>query len=88
MLLTNDPISHIEEDGIVTTSGKKYHADVIVMCDGYKPGLSVIPFKLTGKNGETLEEHFEAHGGVGAYKTCAFNGFPNFFLTCGRYLDI
>lgn len=83
MLLTNDPISHIEENAVVTASGKKYHADVIVMCDGYKPGLSAIPFRLTGKNGQTLEEHFEALGGVGAYKTCAFNGFPNFFVTCG-----
>lgn len=88
MLLTNDPISHIEEDGVVTASGKKHYADVIIMCNGFKPGLRVVPFSLTGRNGQTIEEHFEALGGTGAYKTCAFNGFPNFFLTGGRFLYV
>jgi len=88
MLLTNDPISHIEEDGVVTGSGKRYHAEAIIMCNGFKPGLDVMPFRLIGKNGLTLEEHFKEFGGIGAYKTCAFHGFPNFFLTVGRFLGI
>lgn len=84
MLLTNDEISHIEEDGVRTTSGKKYNADVIVMCHGFKVGMNVLPYKLVGKGGETLEGHWKEVGGPGAYKTCALSGFPNFFMTCGN----
>ena len=84
MLLTGDAISHIDEDSVITSSGKRYHADVIVMANGFKTGMKV-PFKLTGKGGVTMEEHFKEVGGPGAYKTCALNGFPNFFMTFGTY---
>lgn len=83
MLLTNDEISQINEDSVVTSSGKEYHADVIVLAHGFKTGLHVIPFKLIGKGKVTMEEHFKEFGGPGAYKTCALNGFPNFFMTFG-----
>lgn len=85
MHLTNDAISYIDEHSVVTSSGKRYHADVIVLANGFKTGMHVIPFKLMGKDGVTIEEHFKEVGGPGAYKSCAINGFPNFFMTFGMY---
>ena len=38
---------------------------------------------MIGREGKTLQQHWDDAGGIGAYKTVAVNGFPNMFYLLG-----
>ncbi|KZP03239.1 FAD/NAD(P)-binding domain-containing protein [Athelia psychrophila] len=79
--ITGDPIVKIEPKEVVTESGARYPADVIVLANGFVTGDVVI--NIVGRGGITTAEHWEQHGGIEAYKTTALSSFPNFFMLLG-----
>lgn len=79
--LTNEGISHIEEDGIVTESGAKVEVDIIVTATGFSNPQKNL--KVVGRDGITLQEHWDRVGGLSAYQSIAVADFPNFFFVYG-----
>ncbi|KAK0610055.1 hypothetical protein B0T17DRAFT_621331 [Bombardia bombarda] len=58
-------------------------ADVIVLATGFDSNRYLGGVEVVGREGETLEEHWERAGGAGAYNASCLSGFPNFFLLMG-----
>jgi len=87
MHLTNDLIERIGPNHVVTKQGLTYPADVIVLANGFDVLESMSPFEIIGRGGETLAQHWKEMGGPAAYNTCAINGFPNFFMTFGKFIQ-
>ncbi|KAF7982943.1 hypothetical protein HWV62_25246 [Athelia sp. TMB] len=79
--LTNDPIVKIEENEVITDSGKRYPADVIVLANGFV--TEDLNLSVVGVNGATPKQHWAEYGGIEAYKTTALSSFPNFFIIFG-----
>lgn len=96
--LSSDPIVKIEPKEVITQSGKRYPADIIV-CDTrfhkyfvltplsqvLANGFATTEFQLNvvGRGGVTPKKHWEDFGGAEAYKTTALSSFPNFFIIFG-----
>ncbi|KAF7985934.1 hypothetical protein HWV62_43862 [Athelia sp. TMB] len=79
--VSRDQIARIEAKEVVTESGARYPADVIVLANGFVTGK--VRYNLVGRNGITAVEHWDQHGGIEAYKTTALSAFPNFFMLLG-----
>ena len=47
--LVNERIASVEPDAVVTTSGRSYPADVIVLATGFQPNKYLWPMKITGR---------------------------------------
>lgn len=76
-------VVEILPDGVRVSTGEVVNADVIVLATGYDTNREKNQFKMIGKGGETLEEHWNHFGGAEAYKTISLSGFPNFFMLLG-----
>lgn len=81
--VTDERPKEIKSDHIITSSGKVVKADAIVFANGFKTERVLHGIEVVGRK-ETLEEHWDALGGVGAYNTLALSGFPNFFIIVGE----
>ncbi|KAK5997934.1 Baeyer-Villiger monooxygenase [Cladobotryum mycophilum] len=79
--VVQDTVSSLSENHVITGSGKKYEADIIILCYGFKADTFYYP--IQGRNGLVPSEHWEIAGGPSCYKGCAMNGFPNFFSIRG-----
>lgn len=83
LTLTDEPALEIVPEGVRTKSGI-IPADVIVTANGFKTGNGFMPgIEVVGRNGETVEKHWEAFGGAEAYNSSVMSGFPNFFVLLG-----
>jgi 4-hydroxyacetophenone monooxygenase len=80
--LVTDPIDHIEEDAIVTESGRRHEVDAIIFATGYLPNAFLEPMKIRGRNGITPQEIW-AKDGARAYWGVNVPGLPNFFMLYG-----
>ncbi|GCB21930.1 uncharacterized monooxygenase y4iD [Aspergillus awamori] len=76
--ITNDPVVAVEEQSIITQSGKRFPADLIVFATGFS--LSQYDVDLRGRNGRTRKEHWNRFGCIQAFETVAMAEFPNFFF--------
>ncbi|KAA8915542.1 hypothetical protein TRICI_002281 [Trichomonascus ciferrii] len=81
--LTTDRIARITKDSIITNSGEEYKVDAILLATGYKVQDFLAPMEIIGKNGISLNRHWEETNGAQAYKSCYVNGFPNFGIVFG-----
>lgn len=81
MDVTRDGLVEIKENSVVTKSGEEYPADVICLANGFKVGKFIIP--ITGRNGESLDDHWERMGGPQAYFSTCLSDFPNMFMSMG-----
>lgn len=79
--VTDDAVTRILPNGLLTKSGKEVPADVIILATGFNLNSFYLP--ITGRNGATLAKHWEKFGGVTAYKSTACSEFPNFFFIFG-----
>ncbi|KAK5790633.1 hypothetical protein VI817_007920 [Penicillium citrinum] len=81
MRLVKDPIEDIRP-GTMTTPCNEFDIDFIILATGFEfsqwQAKSVI-----GRQGTSLQQHWDAQGGIGAYKTIAVNEFPNMFYLLG-----
>lgn len=57
VLLTNDPVARVTPNLVVTTSGKEYEADVIILANGFYMQSFIFPMKIVNKSrGLTLDD--------------------------------
>ena len=78
--LIPEAITEVTQTGVVTASGKRIEADVIIYCTVYRI-LDFDRIDVVGEGGQTLGEFMEK--GPEAYKGIAVPGFPNYFLGVG-----
>ncbi|KAJ3572738.1 hypothetical protein NP233_g2892 [Leucocoprinus birnbaumii] len=71
----------VSAEGVVC-QGTTHPVDVIILATGYRTNRA-IGFPVVGRNGESMDEHWESMGGPAAYGTIAVHGFPNLFLVKG-----
>lgn len=69
----------MEEDCIVTNTGKKVPADVVILATGFTTSRAGFPMELYGRNGEEVHEHWEkyADGGPIHYRSTFLAGYPS-----------
>ncbi|MFZ0500929.1 MAG: NAD(P)/FAD-dependent oxidoreductase [Steroidobacteraceae bacterium] len=80
--LITEPIDHIEEDGVVTSSGQKFEFDAIIFATGYLPNAFLQPMDIRGRGGITPQDVWKKDGGR-AYWGVTVPGLPNFFMVYG-----
>ncbi|PYI00080.1 putative monooxygenase [Aspergillus ellipticus CBS 707.79] len=79
--LTNDPITHITSNSILTRSGAEVPVDVILLATGF--ALTQYNTPIYGRSGKTRTQHWDQYGHKATFKTVAMHGFPNFFYLLG-----
>ena len=79
--LIDTPIANLTQEGIQTTDGKAYPADIIIYGTGFTPTKFLTPMKISGTKGRDLNEEWK--DGAEAYLGITVNGFPNFFMMYG-----
>ncbi|GJC86121.1 Baeyer-Villiger monooxygenase [Colletotrichum liriopes] len=82
LTLLDEPVQEILPEGIRTQNGV-IEADVIVMANGFVTNNAVGGLEIIGREGETIDHHWESFGGPEAYNCTIANGFPNFFMLLG-----
>src|SRR4051812_14293493 len=78
--LVNERIAAVEPDAVVTTSGRSYPADVIVLATGFQPNKYLWPMRITGR-GVVLDDVWGED--PRAYLGITVPGFPNLFCLYG-----
>jgi cation diffusion facilitator CzcD-associated flavoprotein CzcO len=57
VLLTNDLVTRVTPNSVITTSGKEYEADVIILANGFHMKSFIFPMKVVNKTrGLTLDD--------------------------------
>jgi 4-hydroxyacetophenone monooxygenase len=84
--VVTDPIAEITETGVLTSSGVRYDADVLIYGTGFQASRFLWPMKVTGRNGIDLQEHWD--GDPRAYLGITVPGFPNLFCCYGPNTNI
>ncbi len=79
--VVDDPIDHLEADGIVTADGARRPADVLIFGTGFSTTDFLAHIPVTGEDGKTLAEAWK--DGARAYRGTAVPGFPNCYLLYG-----
>lgn len=85
VVLTDEPAVEIVEEGVRLKSGEVVEADVIVLANGFEMNELLEGVEVVGRGGETLHQHWENTGGLGAYKTLCVSSHPNFFFPLGLF---
>ncbi|POR39696.1 Uncharacterized protein TPAR_00120 [Tolypocladium paradoxum] len=81
--VTDDPITQVLPDAVRSKSGATTKADIIVLATGYSTNSFMAGIEVVGRNGVTMDQHWESFDGPEAYNGCALNEFPNFFMLLG-----
>ncbi len=74
-------VVEVTPSGIVDGDGVERAVDVIVMATGFQAANYLACLRVTGRSGETLDEHWA--GEPRAYLGITVPGFPNFFMLYG-----
>ncbi|MGN6252318.1 MAG: flavin-containing monooxygenase [Marmoricola sp.] len=80
--LVTDPIARVTSTGVVTADGTEREVDALVIATGFHTTDLPIAEHVTGRDGVTLADYFDAHG-MQAYKGSTVAGFPNMFFLVG-----
>jgi cyclohexanone monooxygenase len=80
--LVTDGIEEVTPTGIRTSDGTVRELDVIVLATGFRVTDNTFPSAITGRDGRTLREVWDA-GSMGGYNGTTFAGFPNLFMLAG-----
>ncbi|MFI1993573.1 flavin-containing monooxygenase [Actinoplanes sp. NPDC020271] len=79
--LVTEQIVAVTPDAVRTADGTEHRADVLVYGTGFAATDFLVPIKVTGRDGESLEAAWK--DGAHAYLGMAVPGFPNMFLVYG-----
>jgi cation diffusion facilitator CzcD-associated flavoprotein CzcO len=80
--LVTDGIEQVTPEGIRTVDGTLRELDVIILATGFRVTDNTFPSAITGRDGRTLREVWDA-GSMGGYNGTTFAGFPNLFMLAG-----
>nr|WP_229683977.1 NAD(P)/FAD-dependent oxidoreductase [Nocardia camponoti] len=80
--VVTDGIHEIRANSIVTEDGSELPVDAIVFATGFRIEDSPTYDLITGRDGRTVAEVFEAEG-ISAYRGTALANFPNVFVMMG-----
>ncbi|WP_454056483.1 flavin-containing monooxygenase [Cupriavidus sp. Marseille-Q8015] len=80
--IVNDGIARVDGHAVVTANGERHEADILVVCTGFDAVNLLSSFRLQGRGGRNVREHWDAQGAQ-AYLGVATPGFPNFFMLAG-----
>ncbi|KAK4166922.1 Baeyer-Villiger monooxygenase [Cladorrhinum sp. PSN259] len=83
MKLTTEKVVEVLPNGVKFESGEVVEADVLILANGFKTNTYLQGIEVIGRNGETMDKHWESFGGPEAYNLTSLSGFPNFFLLLG-----
>jgi cation diffusion facilitator CzcD-associated flavoprotein CzcO len=81
VVLVPRAVASVTPTGIVDADGVERAVDVIVMATGFQPTNYLARLRVTGRTGQTLQEHWA--GEPRAYLGITVAGFPNFFMLYG-----
>jgi 4-hydroxyacetophenone monooxygenase len=84
--LVTDPIAEITETGVVTKSGARHDADVLIYGTGFQANRFLFPMDFTGRNGRRLQEQWA--DSARAYMGVTVPNFPNLFCLYGPNTNI
>jgi len=80
--LVTDNVERITEQGVLTSSGEEYEADIVVWATGFKALQFLWPMDIYGASGKTLAEQWGYHD-ARAYLGVTVPDFPNMFILNG-----
>jgi 4-hydroxyacetophenone monooxygenase len=80
--LVTDGVAELTEDQVVTASGEKRPADIVVLATGFEAQRPTFPLVLKGRDGVTLRDAWNDDDGR-AFLGVATPGFPNLFILYG-----
>ncbi|KAF2012995.1 monooxygenase [Aaosphaeria arxii CBS 175.79] len=81
--LIPEGIKEMTETGIISSSGIKDDYDIIVLATGFQVAQFLVPMEITGANGSTLQEQWNACRGAQAYLGTHVHNFPNLAILFG-----
>jgi len=79
--LVREAIDHVDATGIVTASGARYDADIIVLATGFMMSKALFPMEFYGRDGQSLNAFWADR--PSAYLGVTVPGFPNLFMIYG-----
>jgi 4-hydroxyacetophenone monooxygenase len=80
--LVNDPVASVGTDHVVTATGQKVDADVLIWATGFDVLHFLAPMEIRGVGGHSLHDVWDGDD-ARAYLGTAVPGFPNFFCLYG-----
>lgn len=80
--LTTDKITRFSEKGLCTID-REFEVDAVVLATGFKVQEFLSPIHVVGREGTTLNQHWQSTRGAQAYKATFVSGFPNFGIVFG-----
>ena len=79
--LVREGIDHIEPGAVVTVSGQRHEADILVYATGFHANKVLWPMDIVGRDGAHLARQWGER--PSAYLGITIPGFPNFFCMYG-----
>jgi len=79
--LDTNPITEIDETGVITADGVHHDVDIIIYGTGFHASRFLWPMRIVGRDG--VELHAKWDGDPRAYLGMTVPGFPNFFMLYG-----
>lgn len=79
--LITEHIDAIETNGVRTSDGVLHELDVLVLATGFDPTAFILPTRVIGEHGESLEAQWQ--GAPRAHRAVAIPNFPNFWMLEG-----
>ncbi len=80
--LVTEAVARVEADEVVTASGARHHADVILLATGFEPGKMLGTMDIRGRSGTPLAQVW-ADDDPRAYLGLTVPDFPNLFVISG-----
>jgi 4-hydroxyacetophenone monooxygenase len=84
--LVTDPVREITSDSLITSTGQRFEADVIVFATGFDVVHFLSGIQIVGRTGKTLREAW-SDDDARAYLGLAVPDFPNLFTLYGPNLQ-
>jgi len=82
--LKETPIAEFTATGIKCADGTHYDLDVIIIATGFDTmDGSYTRCRIQGRNGESLQEHWDKQNGPSSYLGMSVPNFPNWFMLTG-----